>query len=131
MRVRFAAAVLAMAGLLSVSCGGIIDPSKNTVEPFSGTLAPLGGTVFHIQIGNTGEFSVKITAMSPTPTSIVGAQWAFGANCEQVLQQNGFATLNTPALGGVIQQKGSYCLTIYDVGALSVAQTFTVTVSHP
>ena len=42
MRVRCAAAALVLAGALTVSCGGIVDPSKNQMETFSGTLNPQG-----------------------------------------------------------------------------------------
>ena len=132
MRVRFAAAVLAMTGLLAASCGGVIDPSKNTVETFSGTLTPLGpGAAQKVNIGNNGEFSVKITALTPTPTAIVGLEWDFGANCEVAVQRNNFATLNQPALSGLIQQKGTYCVVVFESVALAAPLNFTVTISHP
>lgn len=131
MRVRCAAA-LALAGLITVSCGGIVDPSKNITETFSGTIAlQEAPKTFPVQISNGGEFSVKITALSPTPTAFVGTIWALGANCEQPIQQNNFSTLNQPALGGAVLQKGTYCVAIYNSGGLTVPQTFTLTVSHP
>jgi hypothetical protein len=84
-----------------------------------------------VDVLNGGEFSVKITQLSPTATAIVGTLWAQGGNCELAIQQNSFSTLNTPALVGPIFQKGTYCVAIFDVGALAMAQTYTLVVSHP
>src|SRR5262245_23042914 len=132
MRARFTTAlVLAVAGYLSISCGSVTSPSQNQQEPFSGTLAVGGLVRFPVNVGNTGEFSIKITALSPTVTAFVGTLWAQGGNCELALQQNNFSTLNSPALVGAILQKGQYCVAIYDSGGLTVAQTFTLVVSHP
>jgi len=132
MRARIIPAfVLVAAGYLSISCGGTTSPSDNQQEPFSGTLA-VGGVARHpVTVNNTGEFSIKITALSPTVTAFVGTVWGQGANCELPLQQNNFSTLNTPALVGAVLQKGQYCVAIYDVGALTVAQNYTLVVSHP
>ncbi|OLC50349.1 MAG: hypothetical protein AUH43_05275 [Acidobacteria bacterium 13_1_40CM_65_14] len=132
MRVGFAPAfVLAVAGLLTISCGGVTSPSQNQQETFSGTLEIGGARAFPVTISNTGEFSVKITALAPTATAFVGTRWGQGSNCELALQQNNFSTLNSPALVGAVFQKGNYCVAIFDVGVLTVAQTFTLVVSHP
>ena len=128
---RYGAVALAVAGLLTISCGGISSPSQNTVDTFNGTLQVGSGAQFPVNVGNTGEFSVKITALSPTPTAFVGTRWFLGGNCDFLQQQNNFSQLNTPALVGAILQKGTYCVQIFDVGALTVPQTFTLTVSHP
>ena len=132
MRARFApASALALAGLLTMSCGGVTSPSQNQQETFSGTLQIGGAARFPVNVANTGEFSVKITALSPTATAFVGTLWAQGSNCELGIQQNNFSTLNSPALVGAVLQKGAHCVAIFDVGALTVAQTFSLVVSHP
>jgi hypothetical protein len=132
MRVRFVPAlVLALAGCLSISCGGVTSPSQNQQETFSGTLQLGGSVVFPVNLSNTGEFSVKITALSPTATAIVGTRWGQGGSCEFAIQQNNFSTLNSPALVGAVLQKGAYCVAVFDVGLLTASQTFSVLVSHP
>lgn len=128
---RFRGVALILAGLAGISCGGVSSPSQNQQETFTGTLQVGGVVRFPVNVSNGGEFSVKITQLSPTATAIVGTLWAQGGNCEFALQQNSFTTLNTPALVGAIFQKGAYCVAIFDVGALAVAQNFTLVVSHP
>jgi hypothetical protein len=123
--------VLVAAGYLSISCGGTTSPSDNVQDPFSGTLA-VGGIARHpVTVNNTGEFSIKITALSPTVTAFVGIVWAQGGNCDLALQQNNFSTLNSPALVGAVLQKGQYCVAVYDSGGITVAQNYTLIVSHP
>jgi hypothetical protein len=132
MRVRFGTAVLAIAGLITVSCGGIIDPSKNMVESFSDMLVPQGPQILkQFEVRNNGEYSARITALSPTPTAAFGLNLYFGANCEVPVNGNTFATLNQPAFSGLIQQKGTYCLIAYETIALAAPLNFTVAFSHP
>lgn len=131
MRVRFAAAVLAMAGLLSVSCSGIIDPSKNTVDSFNGTLVPSGPAISNkVNVNNNGEYSVKITALSPTATAVVGVDLYFGPSCESLVNRN-LGTLNQPAFSGLIRQQGTYCVVVYEAIPLTASLNFTVAFSHP
>ena len=137
MRVRCSGAIaLAVAGVLTMSCGGIIDPSTNQVEPFSGTVAKGGFSPgFAFTVGKTGEFTVKITALAPNSSVAMGVFYtqALGdGSCSansQAFQQT-VALLNAPALSGQIFA-GRYCVFVYDAGALTGPETFTVTVSHP
>ena len=134
MRSRFRAAlVLAVAGALSVSCGGIIDPSQNQMETFSGTIAVGGsGPIHFFSAAKTGEISVKITALSPSSGTLVGLIWAqaSGGACNGQFLQNTLAQLNVPAISTQIIS-GSYCIQLGDAGYFSTAQTYTLTVSHP
>jgi hypothetical protein len=128
-----AAALLAVAGLVAASCGGITDPSKNQVEPFSGTL-PVGGLMAHpFTASKTGEISVKITALAPSSNAVVGLSWVQATSdgtCTQSAFQQTYAQLNIPAIAGPIIS-GRYCILVYDVGAFAVPQTYTLSVSHP
>ena len=139
MRARFSiAAALALAGMVSISCGGIVDPSKNTVETFSGTITPgTGVATFHpFSSSKTGEISVKFTALAPASSVYVGVVWAQAqsdGNCTGnlgFLQQNNFAQLNLPAISGQIIS-GKYCIAVYETTQLTAPETYTVTVSHP
>jgi hypothetical protein len=84
-----------------------------------------------VTVNNGGEYSIKITALSPTPTAVLLVGWFQGANCESTLDARP-AALNQLALSGLIYQKGPYCVGVSDsYGILTVAQNFTITVSHP
>jgi hypothetical protein len=131
-----AATVLAAAGFVALSCGGITDPSKNTVDTFSGTVA-VGGEARHpFSASKTGELSVKLTALAPASNTFVGLIWAQAggdgncANAGNLFQQNNFAQLNVPALSGAIIS-GRYCIIVYDSGAFAAPQNYTISVSHP
>src|SRR5262249_31600935 len=122
---------------LSVSCGGVVDPSKNVTDTFTGTVPVQGQSIGHpFSSDKTGEYSIKVTALTPNSTSFIGTILAQGTSdgaCTPPLptiQLNAFATVGTPALaGGIIP--GRYCLFLFDIGQFTVTQTYTVTVSHP
>lgn len=136
MRSWFAAA-LAAAALVTVSCGGIVDPSKNVTDTFNGVIPVQGTGPGHgFSTNKTGEYSVKVTALTPSSGSFFGtvlAQGTSDGSCSgnlPIIQQNSFGTANTPVLAsGIIP--GKYCIFLFDIGAFTVPQTYTVTVSHP
>jgi len=132
---RFAGALaLAVAGCSMIGCHGITSPSSNTVDPFSGTLAPQGGAGHFFTASKTGEYIVKLTALAPTSNALIGLALVAGNNdgtCStSIFQQNNFSSLNVQALGGQIIS-GKYCVLVYDVGTITTPQTYTITVSHP
>jgi hypothetical protein len=137
MRIRFVAAFLAAAALASVSCGGITDPSKNQTETFSGTITPvtLGGNgqgpLHNFNIGSNGEFTVKVTAMTPTFNSFFGTYMGTGENCTIGVGQNTLSIVGGQALSGPIFQKGTYCVFVFDIGNMTASENYTLTVSHP
>jgi hypothetical protein len=130
MVLRSLAAMLAIGGLFTVGCGGVTDPSKNTTETISGVVEPGGNFHKPVEVNNRGEYSVKITGLSPTPTAVLGLRFFQGGNCDFLLSES-FAGLNSPALSGAVLQKGAHCVLVWDLGTLTVAQNVTLTVSHP
>jgi hypothetical protein len=139
MRVRLSAALVVAAAVAAAACGGIVDPSQNQVETFSGTIPVRGqGPAHGFSAGSTGEIQVKITALTPsTSNTFVGVLWT-GRNsngtCENslgaVFGQNNFAQVGLPAISTQILS-GGYCLILYDVGSFTTTENYTVTVSHP
>jgi hypothetical protein len=136
MRLRLSAALaLTLAGAISISCGGIVDPSQNTVEPFSGTVQP-GSTRNHwFSTSKTGEIQVKVLTLTPAAVPYIGVEWVQGANdhtCNGGLMQqpNPFATANSTAVSGQIIS-GAYCVIMYDSVGLTQPANYSITVSHP
>src|SRR6185436_15372982 len=118
---------LSAAALLSISCGGVVDPSKNVTDTFTGTIPVQGTAPGHFfESNNTGEYTIKITALSPNTGVFFGtilAQATSDNTCVgnlPILQQNSFGTVNTPVLGGAIIS-GRYCVFLFDIGAFTVA----------
>ena len=128
------AAALALAGLITVSCGGVTDPSQNQTETFNGNVATRGGSsgVSIFNVANTGEFTVKVTSFTPSYSGQFGIWYGQGDGCASTFQVNQFATVNAPVLTGQIL-KGQYCVVVYDsLGVFPVTgESFTLTVSHP
>ena len=135
MRFRISAAfVLALAGAISTSCGGIVDPSQNRVESFSGTVQPGNARAHWFSTSKTGELAIKVLTLTPASSSVIGVQWVQGASDQTcnggVLQVNQFATANITAISGQIIT-GNYCVIMYDSIGLTQPTTYSITVSHP
>src|SRR5262245_39464937 len=124
-------AALALA-LLASACGGVIDPSKNTIEPFSSSLQPGSAVTHNFSVSKNGEVSVTMTSVVPPPpngTLAVALGQQLGNSCALL---SGFqqGVVNRPIPYGFLE-KGSYCLQVADPGVLNVAVTYSVSVSHP
>ena len=126
--------MLALAGALSLSCGGIVDPSKNVVEPFSGTVQPASARAHWFSTSKTGEIAVKVLTLTPASSPVIGVQWVQGGNDQTcnggLLQVNQFATANSTAISGQIIS-GAYCIIMYDSVGFTQPTTYSITVSHP
>ncbi len=119
-----------LAATLSGACGGVVDPSQNKVEPFNGTLAPLGTQGHQFRVDKNGEIDVKITALS-NPDAIVELIYGMGG-CTSLAPINaGYRQLNQVGIGGLVSP-GDHCVVIRDsLGTLRQPATYTITVSHP
>ena len=127
----FGAAALAIAGFITISCGGVTDPSQNTTEMFSGTVQKGGlGPVHTFNVKNTGEYTIKVTGFTPNFSTQFGV--IFGVPSGDSCAQFGVyptTLVNFPISSSVVP--GTYCVQVYDVGLFTTAETYTMTVSHP
>jgi hypothetical protein len=127
---------LGVAAIVTISCGGVVDPSNNQTENFSGTIQPLaaGGTgfVFPFNVSKSGEYSITVTSLTPaTPNNIIGVgfgQFISGQCSPFTLNQ--FAVVGRTGSAGAIQQ-GSWCAIVFDPGILTAPVTFQANVKHP
>src|SRR5579864_4625189 len=132
----FGAAALAFAGFITVSCGGVTDPSQNVTETFSGVVSTRGGISAPVwfNVSNTGEFTVKVTNFTPSYSAQFGTYYGQGdgASVCNYAQVNALSTVNAPVLSGEIF-KGQYCVVVYDSANAfpTTGETFTLQVSHP
>jgi hypothetical protein len=121
---------LLFAAAIAGSCGGVVDPSENTIEPFSGTLQPLGVDGHQFRVDKSGEIDVKITAFS-NPDAIVELIYGRGTCANLAPLNAGYRQLNQVGVGGLVSP-GDHCVVIRDsLGTLRQPATYTITVSHP
>jgi hypothetical protein len=87
--------------------------------------------VFTFSTSNSGEYSIKITALAPNTNVYLTTTYgiAQSGSCGPVAQ-NPFSALNTTALSGAITP-GTWCVAIQDAGVLTANETFTLSVAHP
>jgi hypothetical protein len=119
--------------LVLSACGGIIDPAKNTIETFSGTLQVGGTNTFNYSLGKTGEVEVTLTSTTPSPPSPIWVELGqiSSGTCFQL--GAGYVAqgiVNRKVQFGVLN-KGSYCLLVVDPGVLTVPVAFVGSFSHP
>jgi hypothetical protein len=131
---------VALIVVLVSACGGPTNPSDNIVEPFTGTVQPSGSEIKQFNVGNTGEFTVKLTALVPGSNVIIGVLYGqeAGGTC-QPIQPNyvNNSYIGRTVLSGSILVKGPYCVAVFDPVNVTtptpwpVAQTYSIEVSHP
>jgi hypothetical protein len=130
--------VLVLSALAS-GCGSSSSssPSDSTglkTENFSGTV-PVKGSDFHqFTTTLTGEVDVTLSSVTPAVNMGVGVGTTDGTTCTLLLgastPSNGVAAGTNAQLAGIVSA-GTFCVQIYDVGNLTSAATYSVTVVHP
>jgi hypothetical protein len=120
-----------LAAVLAAGCGGVIDPSKNTVEEFSGTLAPLAFAIHQFTVDKNGEFEIRIVALSNADAILRVSYGPESGGCTGATYRDAYMRLNQVGFGGLISP-GRYCAYLQDdLGALSQPATYRVRISHP
>jgi hypothetical protein len=119
--------------LCLTGCSGVIDPAKNTVEKFSGTLGAAGHVYFNYSWSKNGEIEVTMTSVTPTPTN--GPIWMqIGqidkGTCFLLQGYTQQAIVNRTVQFGILNS-GTYCLDVFDPGVLTVPVNFAGNFSHP
>lgn len=134
---RFFAVFFVLLGM--AACGGPISPSQNTTQTISDVVPLQGQTIRSFDVPNLGEFTVKLTALTPGGSAIIGVLWGQFVNggCTS-LQSNAISSayLGKTVLSGAVYVKGTYCIQVFDpflVGGapLAAPQSYTFEVSHP
>ncbi|HZT77946.1 MAG TPA: hypothetical protein VFA27_14935 [Vicinamibacterales bacterium] len=139
MRVFIGAAVLTAAALATISCGGsVTDPSQNQTETFTGTITPvkLGGSgqgqLHSFNVANGGEYTIKVTSMTPNFSSNFAVTLGQGSGCSVLVNQTVVGFVGVQALTGPIFQTGQYCVQVSDYyGLMTSVENYTISVNHP
>jgi hypothetical protein len=106
----------------------VASPSSNTVETFSGTVAPSGTVTHNFKVSKDGEFSITLTAINPA--AVVGIAYG-GVNSDGscgVISANN-VTLGRQAFASYLVA-ANYCVAVYDPGTFTQTEAYTIQVSH-
>ena len=122
---------IVLVAVLAGGCDGVIDPSQNQVDDFPGTIEPLGTVRHDFNVSKSGEFEIKITALSNADAILLMAYGPETGGCNGVTLGTAYRQLNQIGFGGLIQP-GRYCAYLQDdVGTLRGPTTYNLRISHP
>ena len=122
---------IVLVAVLAGGCDGVIDPSQNQVEEFPDTIDPLGTKSHQFTVSKSGEFEIRITALSNADAILLMAYGPETGGCTGVTLGTAYRQLNQIGFGGLIQP-GRYCAYLQDdVGTLRGPTTYTLRISHP
>jgi hypothetical protein len=131
MTAQIARWLLLFVALLAAGCDGVIDPSENQVEERSGTIDSLGIVRHDFTVSKTGEFEIRITALSNADAILLMAYGPDSGGCTGQTLASAYRTLNQGGFGTLIQP-GRYCAYLQDeLGTLRGPTTYTLRISHP
>lgn len=99
---------------------------SNTV---TGTLAVQGTNVFTFTVTNAGTVSVTLTTLSAPVAVGLGIGTPNGTACN-LTSTSATVVAGSTAQISATENPGTYCASIYDVGNLTSAATFSLTITH-
>lgn len=126
--------------LLLPSCGGGSSTPTSAATPtpeiktetFNGTLA-LAGSAFHpFTVVAQGAITATLTSVNPQTTITLG--FGIGTPSSGTCALISGAYSESAKVGYVLSgtiAAGSYCVLVYDIGNMTSANDYVITVSHP
>lgn len=134
------AALIALGSLTAGACSDSTTTTPTTptlpspittTETFTGSLT-VNGAVTHVFVSTvSGTVTAQITTVDPSASQVFGLSlgtWN-GSSC-QIVIANDAAVLNSIVTGQVTAAT-NLCARVYDVGKLTDALSYTITVIHP
>ncbi|MEX1127956.1 MAG: hypothetical protein WEB50_05275 [Vicinamibacterales bacterium] len=137
MRRTFYGTMLLAAALAVAGCDNEIEnrtptePAPTTTDTFTGTININGAATHTFTTVAAGLVTATLATVAPDPAIQVGlglGTWN-GTNCQITLPKDDAVQGN--AVIGQVSGPGALCARIYDVGKMTEALTYTVTVVHP
>lgn len=138
MQRMFRGALLLTAALLAAGCDNTVqngttptEPAPTTTDTFTGTININGAQTHTFPVAASGIVTATLSEVTPDNTIAVGlvlGTWN-GVSCTTVLSNNSAVQGNT--LIGNVTGLGTLCARIHDVGKLTAALDYKLTVVHP
>jgi hypothetical protein len=137
MRRTFYGTMLLAAALVVAACDNEIEnrtptePAPTTTDTFTGTININGAATHTFTTVAAGLVTATLVTVAPDPAIQVGLGLGTfnGANCQITLPKDDAVQGN--AVIGQVSGQGTLCVRIYDVGKLTEALEYTITVEHP
>ena len=108
-------------------------PPVMVTETFTGTLTVNGAQTHSFTTQAAGNLTATLTTLAPDNTVTVGLSLGIftpSTNSCQLIVVNTVAVQGTRVTGQV-SSSGNYCVLINDVGRLTAASNYTITLEHP
>ena len=139
MQRRFFGVLLLAATIGAAGCDNEVEnattpppPAPTTTEVFTGTVNVNGAQTHTFNVLANGTVQATLTELGTTDTAItVGltlGTWT-GTSCATVIANDAARQGNTVI--GSVTGVGTLCVRIHDVGKMTGALTYTLTVEHP
>jgi hypothetical protein len=135
---RHVAALALMA--LCCGCSSIKDlfssstPSSstgNSTQSFTGTVSVGGSSFFTFTVTQAGKVNVTLTTLGGTSPVGLGIGTPNGSTSCQVTTSSQSTTAGSSPQVSATETAGTYCVSVFDAGALAASTTFSVTIDHP
>jgi hypothetical protein len=131
-------AMAAACGLMMfiAACADPVPPAAPTplpatiTETFTGTLPVAGNNQIPFTVLNVGALKVILTGLDPNVAVGIGVGTPSTGVCTHLDARNGVLAGSAVLLSGTATVPGSFCVSIYDIGNLTVPVNYTVTVQH-
>ncbi len=135
-RVPMGLACACLLSLLAACSSNTTSPTSTATaaptvtDTFNGTLAQGGSASYNFTLASDGTITVTLVSLSPQTTITMGVGLGTPGTTGCVVS----STQENVKVGVPIQgtlTAGAYCLTFYDLGNMTGANAYSLTVSHP
>jgi hypothetical protein len=119
-----------VAALAAAACG-VSDPSTNTIETFTGSVAVGNqGPNHEFRAERTGEILLTVTSLTPAVQAVGVAIGQPVSGICSVIYANPVGQLNQVAVN-YPNSSGRFCAYVYDSGLMTETVNYTLRVSRP
>lgn len=105
--------------------------SSSSSQSFTGTVSVGGFSFFTFTVAQAGKVDVTLTSLGGASPVGLGVGTPNGTTSCQVTTSSQSTTAGSSPQVSVTETAGTYCVSVFDAGALAAATTFAVTVAHP
>jgi hypothetical protein len=125
------------AALVIAACSDPVPPAAPTplpatiTETFTGTLPVAGNNFIPFTVQNVGAIKVSLVGLDPGVPVGIGVGTQSTGVCTAIESKNGVSAGPDVVLNGTATVTGgSFCVSIYDLGALTQPESYTIVVQH-